>query len=555
MVPGRRCGPKPLLHHLRLELILMILDSLIDAWGIALGLKAATILWDVFSDSGVILIPLIFTFIKGAERILLEGYDDATYRSVVYKIFAVWFVFVLAVMPSASFRITDIRTIPKACASPEAQVSQALKQSDNESPGGSKAIEVLQEKYDAVIAGEPVYVSPLVWATLAVSQSIKNESVSRLPCATDIRLIRSEMASTSLPTDTRQEVSEFVRKCYWPGRRKSIELGFFPPEEFLWPAHKSFLEIVGIYDNADGDGFYSTTARFGFSNSINTLAETERLPAGYGFPNCKEWWIGIDGDQEHSLRYRLFELTPEWVREEEEGVSAMISGWFKSDEEAEAYLDQRDAIISKVFFTNKSAADFGFTGATDYGLDSGNTGFMDYTSRLLGTIGVTLGSIPQTAGVSMLQLTAPIAKPLILLIVLTAYVPAMLVGALQGKHVLTFMTVIASIMFWPFLWELGRLVDDTLLEATGGVLMGSLGINQAMISQWLAGFFFIYGPALFTMALGWVGMAGSDMVQTKIKGASSAGSAGQRGASKAASAGKSTGGKMAKASASKGTAT
>jgi len=56
----------------------MILDSLIDAWGIALGLKAASILWDVFSDSAIILIPLIFALFKGAERILLEGYDDAT---------------------------------------------------------------------------------------------------------------------------------------------------------------------------------------------------------------------------------------------------------------------------------------------------------------------------------------------------------------------------------------------------------------------------------------------------------------------------------------------
>ena len=157
----------------------------------------------------------------------------------------------------------------------------------------------------------------------------------------------------------------------------------------------------------------------------------------------------------------------------------------------------------------------------------------------------------------MLQIAAPLAKPLILLIVLTAYVPAMLVGSFQAKHALTFASVIASIMFWPFLWELGRLVDDTLLEASGGVLFGSLGINQAMLSQWLSGFFFVYGPALFTMALGWVGMAGADIAQSKTKGVSSAGSAGQSGAGKAASAGKAAGKKMssgAKKAATKGAA-
>lgn len=535
----------------------MILDSLIDAWGIALGLKAASILWDVLSDSAIILIPLIFSLFKGAERILLEGYDDATYRSVVYKIFAVWFVFTLAVVPSVTFKVTDIKPTPKACSSAEAQVSQALRESDNESPEAIRASSVLEERFDAVIDGERVRVSPFIWVTLAVSQAIKNESVSRLPCATDIRLIRTEMASTQLPPGMRQEVSDFVRQCYWPARRKSIELEVLPPEEYLWPGHRSFIETVGLYDNKGGDGFYSRTARYGFSTSSNALSETENLPAGYGFPTCREWWVGVDSDREYSLRHRLFEATPNWIKEEEDGVWAMIRGWFTSVEEEDAYLDKRDAIVSQVFFTNKSASDFGFTGASDYGLDSGDTGFMDYAGRFLGTIGVALGSIPQTAGASMLQIAAPLAKPLILLVVLTAYVPAMLVGSFQAKHALTFASVIASIMFWPFLWELGRLVDDTLLEASGGVLFGSLGINQAMLSQWLSGFFFVYGPALFTMALGWVGMAGADIAQSKTKGVSSAGSAGQSGAGKAASAGKAAGKKMssgAKKAATKGAA-
>ena len=217
----------------------MILDSLIDAWGIALGLKAASILWDVFSDSAIILIPLIFALFKGAERILLEGYDDATYRSVVYKIFAVWFVFTLAVVPSVTFKVTDIKPTPKACSSAESQVSQALRECDNESPEAIRASSVLEERFDAVIDGERVRVSPFIWATLAVSQAIKNESVSRLP-STDIRLIRTEMASTQLPPGMRQEVSDFVRQCYWPARRKSIELDVLPPEEYLWPGHRSF---------------------------------------------------------------------------------------------------------------------------------------------------------------------------------------------------------------------------------------------------------------------------------------------------------------------------
>lgn len=535
----------------------MILDSLIDAWGIALGLITASILWDVLSDTGIILVPLIFTFFRGAERLVIEGYDDATYRSVVYKIFAVWFVFILAVMPSVNFKISDIKTIPKKCSTAEYRVSKALKENEDNSLEAQHSKGVLENKFDTLINGQHVRVSPLIYVTLSVSQAIKNESVSRLPCTTNIRLVRTEMASTKLTPIMQKEVSDFVHQCYWPVRYKSIEQGSFPPEKYVWPGHRTFIETIGLYDNAEGSGFYSKSARYGFSSSVNTIAEAKKLPEGYGFPTCKEWWVGIDNEKEYSLRNKLFEATPDWIKKEEEGVWAMISKWFISEEEKESYLDRRDAIISKVFFTNKSASDFGFNGSTDYGFDSGDTGLMDYTGRFLGTIGVALGTIPQTAGASMLQIAAPLAKPLIILIVLTAYVPAMLFGSFQSKHALTFMSVIASIMFWPFLWELGRLIDDTLLDATGGVLLGSLGINQAMLSQWLSGFFFIYGPALFTMSLGWVGIAGADLAQSKIKGVSSAGSAGQSGAGKVASTGKSAGKKMsssAKRGASKGIA-
>ena len=46
------------------------------------------------------------------------------------------------------------------------------------------------------------------------------------------------------------------------------------------------------FDNYDGDGFYSRKARPGYGNSINELPESEQLPADYGFPTCKEWWLG-----------------------------------------------------------------------------------------------------------------------------------------------------------------------------------------------------------------------------------------------------------------------
>jgi hypothetical protein len=526
----------------------MVLDSLIDAWGITLGLTTIVILWDILSDSGLILLPLIFVFVKGAEKIVIEGYSEEVYREVTYRVFSVWLVFTLVIVPYIPFKVSDIRTFPRACSIPEQRVTEALNQSHIESAEGEFAQERVQDRFDLLIEGTRVRVSPIVYFTLAVSQSFKNEAVSRLPCSTNLRLIRTEMQSNQLPLPLRREVSDFTRRCYWPARTKALARGELPLEEYLWPGHQFFLETRGYYDNAEGNGYYSLTARPGFSNTVNRLAESAQLPDNYGFPTCKEWWLGIDDPNQYALRFRLFEATPNWVKSEQEGVWTMVESWFVSDEEANAYLDSTDAIVATAFFTNKAADEFGFLGARDYGLDAGDAGATDTVLRLLGSIGVIVGSVPQAAGASLIQLAAPLMKPLIIMILLVAFIPAMLFGSFKAKHVATFMMVISSIMFWPFLWELGRLVDDTLLDATGGALMGSLGINQAILSQWFAGFFFMYSPALFTMSLGWVGMAGADIVQSKAKGVSGAGSAGQSGASKATS----KAGSVAKSIATKG---
>ncbi|CAH9068436.1 hypothetical protein PSECIP111951_04148 [Pseudoalteromonas holothuriae] len=446
--------------------------------------------------------------------------------------------------------VSDIKTFPRQCEDLKNSVSQAINSSYEQS-----TTRVLSDKLALIMEGEKIKVPPLIYATLALSQAFKNEAVDRLPCSTDINLIESEISQTKISGYLRDHINEFYKSCYWPARAKARREGFYPgdgvlPEEIhIWPGHPFFIETQGYYDNADGNGFYAHTAYYGFSNTKNKLAESKNLPAGFGYPTCKEWWLGLSNDPEYGLRQKLYKATPSWVREEEDSFYEYVASWFDSKEEEKSYLDHRDAIVKKVFFSPKDISEY--NAANDFGLDKGDTNLVDYTTRMIGTVGLALNAIPNTVGNSMIQLMAPMVKPLVLLVILTAYVPAMLFGAFKVKHVATFISVIASIMFWPFLWELGRIVDDTILDATGGAIFGSMGINQAMLSQYLAGFFFLYGPMLFTAAMGWVGMAGGEMASAKQRVNSSAGSSGQQGATSVKSGGKWAAGKV-KQVASKG---
>lgn len=532
----------------------MVFDSLLDAWGIALGLKILTIMWDLLVHSGLITLSIAALFTSNTKVLLEQGYSDELFNSVVLNLVLIIAVWAFAVLPWATFKVSDIKTYSRMCEDPRSRVSQAILTDDSSSK--ERVISVLGGQLDLVMEGDKIRVPPLVYATLALSQAFKNEAVNRLPCSTDINLIESEISSTKLSGHLLEKANEFIKWCYWPARSKAYRQGIAPgdgilPEEsYMWPGHPFFIETSGYYDNAEANGFYAKEAFYGFLATSNKIAQSEKLPAGYGYPTCKEWWLGIGNNTTYGLRHQLYAATPSWVREEEKGFYAYVSSWFDTKEHEDSFIDHRDAIVKKVFFSHQDISDY--TASQDYGLEEGDTNLIDYASRMVGTVGVGLNVISNTVGNSMIQLMAPMVKPLIILVILTAYVPAMLIGRFKVKHVATFLTVIASIMFWPFLWELGRLVDDTILDATGGKIFGSMGINQAMLSQYLAGFFFLYGPMLFTAAMGWVGMAGGEMASAKQRMSSSAGSDGQKGATAAKNSGKWASGKV-KQAASKGT--
>jgi hypothetical protein len=229
----------------------------------------------------------------------------------------------------------------------------------------------------------------------------------------------------------------------------------------------------------------------------------------------------------------LYNEVETWLKDREQSIYITVRSQLNRYNNREYdFLSIKDALVKEALFSPIKLEQINAYSVNDFGTQ-GDAGFWDYTFRLLGTVGVTLGSIEKFSEASMLQLAVPMAKPFIIMIILIAYVPALIAGSFQWKYIGLFAGVIMSIMFWPFFWELSRLLDDTLLASLD---IPFYEVNTQMISQWLVAGMYLYAPLLFTTALGWVGISGVSGTMNSMT--SSTGDAGSKGASKAGKAAK-----------------
>ncbi|TVU70417.1 conjugal transfer protein TraG [Pseudoalteromonas distincta] len=509
----------------------MVVDSVIDAYGISLGFYIYNVFWDIFAQTGLIYLPiigLIFGAVKSAHE---SGMDDhntkSSLRTVGMGLFFILLAFEFALYPMVKLEFDDIRYYAREC-------------SIDDRAGGTVTTDIMGEEAEFVadsmvvqLGHRTVRIPVLFEIIIKLSQGIKNWAVDELPCSTDIRLISDAMVKQRITDQALiQETKEFVATCFTPARSKYFTdhgrwTAISDSED--WPGGRKFVQSNGLYDNADGDGFYSKTARLGFENSINEIEEAEQLPSGYGFPTCKEWWLGVGIINspyvaEEALSTRLYFSVEEWLRDKETEIYDTLTDRLNQVKmKSYVYLDVKDVVVQQSLFTPFKMSQLNAISTTDYGLQ-GDDGITDWAFRALGTAGVAVSSIDQFSGGSMLQLAMPMVKPFVLMFIIIAFLPAMIMSGLKWKYIGLFLGIISSIMFWPFFWELSRLIDDTLLTALG---VDFNEINTQVLSQWISSGMYLYGPILFSTALGWVGFAGAEGAFQKMAGG--AGSAGQKG--------------------------
>jgi len=511
----------------------MVVDSTMDAYGISLAFYIYNILWDIFAQTGLVYFPmiaLIANAVKASFESSMEDYNTkSSLRKVAMGMFFILMALEFAIYPMVKLEFDNIKYYSRAC-------------TNDNNTGGRVTTEILGEEAEFVaenmevqLGSREIRLPVLFYVAIKLSQGIKNWAVDDLPCSTDLRLISDGMMNQRIKDEgLKKEVKKFISWCYNPARRKFLDTwGFGLSDEQSWPGSRKLLLDWGFYDNRDGDGFYSREPLKGFGGTTNVIAESKDLPNDYGFPSCKEWWMGVGVINtpyvdEYALSTRLYNELEPWLKDKQSDIYDILVDRLNYDRSKNYdFMTTKDVVVREALFSPVKLSQLNSLSTTDYG-DQGDDTIMDSVFRGIGTLGVVGNSISQFSGASMIQLAMPMVKPFIIMIIIISYLPALIVGQYKWKYIGLFHGVVMSIMFWPFFWELARLIDDTMLTAIGVDLDE---INTQVISQWISASLYLYGPILFSTSLGWVGLASADGAFQKMSG--SAGSAGQSGASNA----------------------
>lgn len=517
----------------------MVVDSIIDAYGLSLGFYIYNVLWDIFAQTGLVYLPIIVLIFGAVQSSFESGMEDfntrSSLRSVSVGLFGMLLAMVLALYPMVKLNFDEVKYFARQCTTDSTST-------------GKITIDIMGDEAEFVSSnmsvqmGNRVIRAPVLFTVaIKLGQGIKNWAVKDLPCSTELSLISDTMLNQSIADEQlRTETKEFIATCYNPARRKYINQysssGLY--ESDGWPGSRTLLTRSGYYDNKDADGFYSRVPRYGFGGTTNVIEESASLPTDYGYPTCKEWWLGVGNVNtpyvnSEALSTRLFDSLSTWLKDNNASIYDTVTTKLNRVKNVSYnYVAMKDVVVHQSLFSQIKLQQLSSLSTTDYGTQ-GDTGVVDWVARGLGTLGVAGKSIEQFSGASMLQIAMPMVKPFILMIILISYLPAMLMSRFKWKYITLFHGVVMSILFWPFFWELARLIDDTIMTALG---VSITEVNTLILSQWIAASLYLVGPVLFSTCLGWVGLASADSAFNKMAG--SAGSAGQGGAGVAKGAAK-----------------
>ncbi len=213
---------------------------------------------------------------------------------------------------------------------------------------------------------------------------------------------------------------------------------------------------------------------------------------------------------------------------------------------------ENDRYLKVYYFNPFSFTDIMDAEVKDYGNEAeGFTGkAADLFSRAAGTIGMVDEIAPSFAKATLIQIAAPIAKSVILFVIITILPLTFIISKLEWKWVVGIHTFIFSVMLWPIFWDLSILAQQSFIEETisdSSVPLWSMLTqpNIMMISKLLTDGMFLAFPLLLTSLLTAAGMQGGGSMGNMTTAGGDAGSAGAKGGKKATS--KETKGKAQKA--------
>ena len=494
----------------------MTVTSLSDLYFISLGLFSYNIIFDVLTETGLIYLPFIMMMLES----LYDGMESSknmsdtafTLKAMEVKIYSAIIAYSLAVYPAVSFSLDNVSQYVRQCDVDGSQISYVENMNDILSTGGVNVDSSMptSRKMLINISGYGIEMPILLKAIFKLGTGSSLYAVKKLPCTINMVGIAEDLMNSRIKDIyLKVETKEFIKQCY--NRAKNLAVlnqdlsmqWFNDPGELSslpWPGHRDFMnsayygnENLGMYSNLVLDGYES-------------YYEQEKKPT------CREWWqgkgAGKDGkniSEDNSLRTRLLNGITDGKLATQ--VKLLVSG--------NTYEPRDDQLLKAYYFNPISIQNIISAEVKDYGNETeGVSGWIgDKISRGLGTLGLAADAIPAYAGASLIQISAPIAKGILLLVILALLPIGFIVSKYSFKFVVSVHFFIFSVLMWPFLWDLAILVQQSYIEETmsdtKAVMVDMITQpNVMLISKKLTDALFLGFPVMLTSLLTAAGLAG-----------------------------------------------
>ncbi|MBE0362225.1 hypothetical protein PULV_a4040 [Pseudoalteromonas ulvae UL12] len=544
----------------------MTFTSLSDLYFMSIGLYALNTLWAIIVDTKLIILPIIMIVLEVMKESTESGkaFSDSGFmlKKLETRIYIGIFTIIFFAWPMVPFEIDNMTQYTKQCeAGEEVYIEDDIGIGEiiNSSPRLVDQVKIKPNNLLVEVSGSKLRVPLAMQLVMSYMSGYSVESVDKLPCSINVVAVSKQLLDTQIKdTDLLIETKEFVKQCFEPARSLAVRnkdsnmpwLENPDTADLAWPGHRSFMNDA--YYGAVGRGFYSQVLLEGWQGAKTNQQvpkwmqskEAEQngeidcssgscLHQVGGFPSCREWWQGIGAgysgvsvsSNDISLRSRLIKNLPENTGSNYGSFVAMLKEYniFENTE------SENDTLLRMAYFNPVAINRIKGAEIKDYAWDSETNAIQGVISRTLGTIGTAGAAIGNFAGASMIQLAAPLAKSMVFLILLTAYPMAVIVSKFGYKFIIPFHFFVGSVFFWPFLWDLALLAQQSLIESTmanGDLWIGDITrTNTMLLGQYLTDALFLAFPTLFTGVMTAAGMTvGSHMSGISSDPGGSAGS-------------------------------
>jgi|GEM_PF-1940344 len=510
----------------------MVVSSAVELYTTLLGWHLYNSLWSLLSSTGIIAIPFIITVIGGlidsrkgdgvSAKELVGNLETRLYLMIVVVFFCV--------QPAINLKTENAKVYASGCSSDGSQSDPGTKDFGDSGTTYDKQADALENTMGGRVAQVPIWWHFWMKISYATTNALKNE----LPCDADVRSVVSNLANLQI-TDPllRDETNQFYRDCYLKAANKYMRerpdeteianaYRSNKEEDMSWIGSKLFVGQTGYYDQLRPSKPikampYSTLRG---DDVMGPDLEATPLNPGPGWPTCDQWWSSNDG----GLRQRLLgDIKNKGLGDQAKDAYAAVAGTlFDTQRQSDdALLQAAVAIPGKreSYAVNNSlnttyaqdvAAEGNTMWATLKNLPSG-------MASLGADLNLAYNTLVATMQARAIRAGAPVVQSIVLMMFILAIPLVMLFSQFDIATAVTLAVVHFSIVFWSFLFELAKWLDNFLLKAVmdKGTPDGALnsinyflaygGQTDVMVINYITMAAYVALPLIFTSLMGIAG--------------------------------------------------